>query len=256
VRWLPGQDTYIPPLTPGCPWSDWTRPTTKWCESHLCSIIVAPANTWSNLAFIFFGAQMIKRSHNLNSRTLSMFGPASIMTGVTSLLYHASYTWFFQVFDFVGMFCFLFVIISLNSRRLGWILPQYVHKFAVSGILVFSAAVPLFSMIGLPIQLLVLLLILAALTQEFIIYRRVQKLERAKIMPNYKALRQCIGLLVAGLACSLLDATRIWCNPSDHIIQGHAAWHLLSASGLYSAFFFYEQFAFDEGMQGLPVTTF
>jgi len=111
-------------------------------------------------------------------------------------------------------------------------------------------------MIGLPIQLLVLLLILAALTQEFIIYRRVQKLERAKIMPNYKALRQCIGLLVAGLACSLLDATRIWCNPSDHIIQGHAAWHLLSASGLYSAFFFYEQFAFDEGMQGLPVTTF
>jgi len=100
------------------------------CESHLCSIIVAPANTWSNLAFIFFGAQMIKRSHNLNSRTLSMFGPASIMTGVTSLLYHASYTWFFQVFDFVGMFCFLFVIISLNSRRLGWILPQYVHKFA------------------------------------------------------------------------------------------------------------------------------
>jgi len=35
--------------------------------------------------------------------------------------------------------------------------------------------------------------------------------------------------------------TRVWCDPTDHWIQGHAAWHLLSAASLVMLFRFYEK---------------
>lgn len=39
-------------------------------------------------------------------------------------------------------------------------------------------------------------------------------------------------LLIAAAVCSALDAARIWCDPHDHLVQGHALWHLLSAISL------------------------
>jgi len=49
--------------------------------------------------------------------------------------------------------------------------------------------------------------------------------------------------------CSMLDATRIWCDPSNHIYNGHALWHILTAIALFLYFQFYQQFAFDAGME-------
>ena len=40
-------------------------------------------------------------------------------------------------------------------------------------------------------------------------------------------------------AFSLLDVTRVWCDPANHWLQGHALWHLLSAASLYALFRFY-----------------
>ena len=34
--------------------------------------------------------------------------------------------------------------------------------------------------------------------------------------------------------------TRIWCDPADHWLQGHAAWHVLSAAALAALYRFYE----------------
>ncbi len=52
----------IPPLPDGCPWSGWTLPNLKWCEDNVCAWVTAPANTWSNLAYIFFSLLMWRRA--------------------------------------------------------------------------------------------------------------------------------------------------------------------------------------------------
>jgi len=109
----------IIPVEIGCPWYSWTRPNVHWCEENLCAYITAPANTWSNLAYLFFGILMIREARRMKSRTLLLFGPASIITGVSSFAFHASYTYAGQIFDYFGMFCFVYLAIVVNCRRLG-----------------------------------------------------------------------------------------------------------------------------------------
>ena len=133
----------VPPLPQGCPWSGWMLPNLKWCEENLCAWVTAPANTWSNLAYIALGLLMWREARRMGSAPLRIFGPASIVVGVFSLVYHASYTFFFQFFDFIGMFVFCFVLIVLNWRRLGRLRDSQIVPAFLVGVGVCSASVPL-----------------------------------------------------------------------------------------------------------------
>jgi len=223
------------PLPPGCPWSGWTPPNVDWCEEELCGWIVNPADTWSNLAYIAFGLAMWWRARGRGSDLLSLFAPASVIVGAFSFAYHASYTYFLQFFDFVGMFLFCFVIITANALRLGWIRREQRVAFLVGGVVLFSAFVPLLSETTIPIQSLVGLLIAAILWQERAASRRAFAggLEHGSFWI-------ALALLAAAAAFSLADLTRAFCDPSNHWVQGHAIWHLLSAASLYAMFRFYE----------------
>ena len=228
------------PLPPGCPWSGWTPPNVNWCEEELCSWVVNPADTWSNLAYLAFGLMMIAAARAERSDTLALFGPASILVGTFSLVYHASYSYFFQFFDFVGMFIFCFAVITANALRLGWIGRDRRLHFYIVGVLSFSALVPVFSETSVPIQALVALLIAVILGQEFAMVRR----RRPSDPPTRRLFFfVALALLTAAGAASLADITRSWCEPTNHWIQGHAVWHVLSAASLYALFRFYQQIA-------------
>ena len=64
---------------------------------------------------------------------------------------------------------------------------------------------------------------------------------RTRVAPGtrYGAYWLALGLISAAAVCSALDVTRVWCDPDDHWIQGHAAWHLLSAASLLALYYFY-----------------
>ncbi|MEE2674304.1 MAG: ceramidase domain-containing protein [Myxococcota bacterium] len=211
-----------------------------WCEEELCSWVVNPADTWSNVAYLACGLLMIVQTRTERSDGLALFGPASILVGILSLVYHASYTYFFQFFDFVGMFIFCFAVITANALRLGWISPARRLHFYVAGVLVFSALVPVFNETPIPIQALVALLIATILAQEVTV-----ALRRTPSDPPTPRLFFFVALaLLAGAgAASLADITRTWCQPENHWIQGHAVWHVLSAASLYALFRFYRQIA-------------
>jgi hypothetical protein len=223
------------PLPPGCPWSGWTPPNVDWCEEELCGWIVNPADTWSNLAYIAFGIAMVLRARGRASSALSLFAPASVIVGVFSFAYHASYTYFLQFFDFVGMFLFCFVLITANALRLGWIRSEQRYVFGIGGTALFSAFVPLLGETTIPIQSLVGVLIAVILAQEWVLHRRA-----GQGAVDYRAFRIGLALLAAAAAFSLADVTRTFCDPQSHWLQGHALWHVLSAASLYAMFRFYE----------------
>jgi hypothetical protein len=207
-------------------------------------VIVNPADTWSNLAYIAFGLWMMREARRGGRRDLALFGPASIAVGVFSGAYHASYTWMLQFFDFVGMFLFCFLVLTRNAERLGWIGAERRLAFYLGGVAGMSALVPLLFEAGLPIQGLVLALILVMVGQEAVLWRR----EGGRA--PYRHYLGALALPTAAAVCSLLDVTRVWCDPTNHWIQGHAAWHLLSAASLVMLFRFYE-----EGRLKLMVTS-
>ena len=50
-------------ISPQCPWYEaqqaYGPPNVNWCEQTVCHIINEPANTWSNLIFLFVGLIII-----------------------------------------------------------------------------------------------------------------------------------------------------------------------------------------------------
>ncbi len=230
----------VPLLPAGCPWSDWTPPNLKWCEDNLCAWITTPANTWSNLAYILLGILMWRQANQGSETRLRLFGPASIAAGACSFAYHASYTFFFQFFDFVGMFIFCFVLIVLNWERMGRLREGQLLAAFLAGVGVCSALVPILFWLEIPIQITVVVLILMIISQEW----RLSWQETSH--GHYPIYFVGLALLTAGAICSALDLSHTWCDPSNHWLQGHALWHLLTACCLYVQFVFYRRLFADQ----------
>ena len=104
-------------LPPGCPWSMFHPPTIKYCESNLCSIITQPANTWSNLVYFIVGIYLSKQNLKDGIYYLKYIPLIAILTGISSFLYHASFTFLMQFFELSSMYLFSAMIIVLNMRR-------------------------------------------------------------------------------------------------------------------------------------------
>ena len=221
----------VPTLPLGCPWSGWALPNLKWCEANLCAWVTTPANTWSNLAYL--AVALLMRRWAGARPLLRPFAPAAVATGVSSFAYHASYTYFFQFFDFVGMFLFAGLPVTLNAVRLGWISER--ARRLVYGALVIgcSALVPIFFRNHVPIQAIVALLIAVAISQELILWF-------GRATPESRGWwLVAVGVLAVAATCSGLDLSRVWCDPENHWLQGHAVWHVLSAVSLLALFRFY-----------------
>jgi hypothetical protein len=236
----------IPKLPEGCPWSDWAPPNIKWCEENLCAWITAPANTWSNLAYVLAAILLwhwaradgarARGSRNLNPEALKYFAPAALLVGMTSFLFHASYTFFFQFFDYVGMYVFFFLLITFNLRR-GKLLSAKKHlPVYVALVLAMSALIPLFQWADLRIQLKVPALIAVIAGTE------LDLRFRKKLHAEYRWYGASLLSLAVAFGFTAADLTGAWCEPSNHWIQPHALWHVFSALSLLLSYRFYRQF--------------
>lgn len=228
----------VPPLPPGCPWADWAPPNIKWCEENLCAWITAPANTYSNLAYFLVAWLLWRRARDREpGGLLALYPAACAFLGAASAAFHASYTLFFQFFDYLGMFVILALFIVLNLQRQGWLPARRVRVVYVACVAVLSGSIPALRAIGFPYQLLIAALAIAVIVQEVVLRRT------GRAAPAYGWFAAALVSLFAAAGCAALDITGCWCDPTDHLLQGHAFWHLFSAVSLYSAYHFFERIA-------------
>lgn len=235
-------------LWAGMPYA--TNNAFEFCESNrLCEAIVQPANTWSNLGFLFVGLSCLFIGINdLKVRTpdvsnlMVRYPIFSIIIGISciylfigSFLYHASLTLAFQKFDITGMYA---VVLSFIGYMVFRLFPtRYAkrkgkfkschHLFAVIAVLlnvVFFAGLwkvninflfPVICLIGIAIN---------------IVYNRINKVHYQLL---YKRIFQLsIFVIIVSFICWILDRQDIWCSP-DSFFQGHAVWHILCSVSIF-----------------------
>lgn len=232
----------ITPLAPSCPWYHLHKmaPTNvDWCEASVCGWINEPANTWSNLAYLVLTIWAYQMTKDKKGSPLKAFAPAFFFMGFFSFVYHASYNFFSQWLDFVGMFLMTGLFISLNFFRLGILKRANIFKFYGWFNVIFGIIVIIFYLTYVPIQSLILIHALFLVGSEL-------KLRNSPNRKPYRPFIIAVLLIIVAAVFSVLDVTRTWCNPHNHFIQGHALWHLISAVSLGFAFKFYSQFDYDD----------
>lgn len=214
-------------LTPGdCP---------EYCEaSDRCgapatrSAVQQPANTWSNLAYVFVGVWALAARP---SALGAVFAFSCLWLGVGSLLFHASVTREHQWLDVTGMYVALGAVAARalhDAFRLR--ASRTIAAWAiVSGLLaVFKWR------IDTTLAMVALGLVVGAGA-----VRRV----RAGRLGTGAALLP-LALIAVGYGVRALDVSRAVCDPAS-LLQGHALWHALAAASLLTAWWNFDADAGD-----------
>ena len=212
-------------------WFGWPPATMHFCEELTHGLLVQPANAISSLAFVVVGLYLwrIVRDKNM----FLLFPISAVLVGITSFLYHASWTFFFQVFDVSSMFMLSCLLLSFNAWRLKLLTDRQL-PFCYVGILAVSIA----SMI-----------IVKGKSGEWIFAAEVAVvaaseavLARRRTGTRYEQFIWALGTFLLAFGIWILDVKEIVCDAKNHFLQGHAVWHVLNAFCFYFLYRFYRQF--------------
>lgn len=232
------------PIPAGCPWhelSQYGLPNVNWCEEYVCAWINEPANTWSNLAYVFAALWILGlRRGTGTAGPLRWFAPVLATMGLFSGIYHASNTHVTQILDFLGMYLFCFLLLGINGVRLRALSLVRLPLWFFCSVSVATVGTVLAVRAGFPIQSFIGILTLALVVTELLIRRRSSA--EAGPTSSLRGFFASLGLLTLAASCSALDVSRTLCDPQNHFLQGHAAWHVLSAAALLAAYYHYRQF--------------
>lgn len=227
-------------MIPACPYTHLAVPVIKFCEPNLCGYIVQPANTWSNLAHVAAGLLILYLARQYKKTLLWWLGPIVILIGIFSFVYHASYTFIGQMLDLGSMFLFATFLLILNLQRIKPTLKNSTAAWIYVMINLFCLAIMYVvrTIQGFNIGILIFGIELAVvLALEAIAWSRAKT--------RYQLGYILVALLTASIAAVIwmFDYTRIWCDPRMfHYLNGHALWHILTATSLLFVFLFYRQF--------------
>ncbi|RME56678.1 MAG: hypothetical protein D6795_00935 [Deltaproteobacteria bacterium] len=216
-----------------CPWSGWTHATVSFCEAEGCGWITQPANTWSNLAFLVVGLLLLARSTGERKAHVRPIGAIAILVAVGSFFFHASSTLAGEFCDVMAMYFLSAYMTIYNLNRCKPLsyrrnLLLFLGIDLLSLLLLFVA--PRLDILWFAGQITV------AMVLELVIF--VGKFEKRGDPRPF--ILMCVTFGIAFLIWNL-DFHRIWCDPTNHLLQGHALWHLLNAVAIYWIYRHYEQ---------------
>lgn len=228
------------PHPEGCFWHDFTdkvgTPNVKWCEPTICSVISEPANTWSNLGYIGVAAWIGWTARTAKSPLIRAFGPMALLMGLFSLIYHASNNYLTQVFDFIGMFLYVYLLMTINLRRLGWLTERRQWALFTALVVCSTGLTHAMYLAELHYQLLIAFGAVGIIGTEALLHGR-----GVGRRYNYRWFVLSLVCIVVAQVFSLLDITRTWCEPDNLVLHGHAIWHVIGSVSVLCAFLHYRQ---------------
>jgi len=218
-----------------CPWDRLKPATVKYRENNLQSWVRQPANTWSNLGYVLVGLWLYLQFRIQSpSIWMGIIPITAVAIGVTSGLYHASYSFVFQVTDLASMYLFSSFLLTFNLNRLVSMSEAVAYLLYFGLFLASSAA---FLLIRKRSGFLIFAAqVLVAMVLEVAAWFGGETASRVDYV-------LAIALLAISVIFSIVDYTGRFFDPDDHVLQGHAVWHMLSAICFLFIYNHYLQFA-------------
>ena len=203
----------------------------QFCEQTLDGWIKHPADTWSNIGPIIAG---IAIHYLAKTRLLRCLGLATVWMGLASAYFHASGTLLGEALDLHGMYMFLFVFMFLQRDQItpleiegdpfefeyGDMLAVFILATGLAGTYLF---LPEFGSVFFGLMVIIIL---------------------AKQWMNLTFDRQwycMIGTFAVGWSFWWLDYLHVLCLPGNHILTGHAVWHLVCGLVCWQVFRIYQR---------------
>lgn len=205
-----------------CPWSGLDPGTVKFCEERLCAWVVEPSNAWSSLAYLVLGLWMLGQALRPVAPRSIAVAAAQLMIGIGSFFFHASGVFWGELVDQVGMFMLSGLILAFAlAQARGLTAARTVTLYAgivIASTLVLLAVRP----IGIPLFAVQLAI---GLGWQLRLCLQSSGAQRAANRPFFVG----VGLFVGSFAIWVTDITGLVCNPQNHLITGHAIWHVLNS---------------------------
>jgi hypothetical protein len=217
-------------MPPICPWSSFAPAASRFCEDAVCGWIREPANTWSNVGFLVAGLAALLGSPRGAPRLMRRFGLVCIFLGLGSAAFHATRTYFGGLLDSAGMQAAAALMLAANARRL--------FPTRDAGASERRDTWTFWSLAALGIALVIavesferavdaLVMGVAGVMEIVIVVKARGRLHRA-----HRWLAWSWATFIAAYACWWADLHGVACDPAAHVVNGHAAWHLLMAASL------------------------
>lgn len=204
-----------------CYWSGLAPQKYHYCERQLCGLIQQPANTWSNLGY-FIVCLLILRSRLPKSERI-FFAVAVFILFVCSTFFHLTGSHLGKLVDVGAMFILSMGICTLSLQRL-YQFPQKTF-FTIFGV-------------GLAVSWAFLVImgfgnVLFAAELFVAIYAEIRLFKLGKPSYDKRLFIASLLALFTGFIFLILDVTKLWCDPDNHFISGHAFWHYFAAVAIY-----------------------
>ncbi len=199
--------------------------TVRFCERRLDGLIAEPANTWSSLGYVLVGLWLLvgRRARG----ALVVVAVAELGIGMGSLALHATATFAGEVLDLTGMFLLSATLFALGVGRLARLSDATVIRLWLVAV---AAPLALLAIVR-PSGIASFAVVLAAgIIAEIVASRRD---------PSFRVFLTALGIFIVAFAIWVLDVTRLVCVPDNHILGGHAVWHLLNAWSIERLFAYY-----------------
>jgi hypothetical protein len=214
-----------------CPWDGLSPGTVHFCEERLCAWVAEPSNTWSSIGYVMVGVWlMITHARPARDARLWAVAAAELLIGLGSIAFHATGSFAGELVDQAGMFMLSCLILSfaagkargLSASRTAGLYAAMTIGSTLSLLVVRPLGIPLFA-----VQLV------AGLGWE------VAQWRRAADKAPYRWLFAGIGVFLVSFVIWALDIGKVLCRPDNHVVTGHAVWHVLNALSIERLYRFY-----------------
>ncbi len=210
-----------------CPWDGFTPATISFCEARLCAAIAEPANAFTSLSKTLVGLWLIPRAVRRGLPALWAIVAAALLQGPLGFALHATGTFWGEALDVSGMFLISATLLSFSlGRRFTWTTPQLLARWA--------------TLVALSIALLLLVPRsgIPVFTAQVVAWLGLE-VSSQRPAASRRWFAWLIGCFLVGFGFWLADKTRLVCDPDNHLLNGHALWHLATSACL-ALFFEYE----------------
>ncbi|MCB9688747.1 MAG: ceramidase domain-containing protein [Alphaproteobacteria bacterium] len=213
-----------------CPWDAFDPGTVAFCEERLCAWVVEPSNTWSSLAYVVVGGWLLADASRARDPRLGVASLAEILIGLGSIAFHGTGTFVGELLDQAGMFMLSCLILSFAAARAWRWSPSTTALAYVGSVIASTALLLVVRPAGIP-----LFAVQLATGLGWELVHRSRSAEPA----TFLNLQRGILIFLAAFAVWITDITGLLCAPTNHLLTGHAVWHLLNAASIERLYRFY-----------------